>query len=260
MFDGMKTYEIAMLIAGGLLFIAAIIHSFINFNKDNAKILIPLFFFVSVVFMGFPYIQSIKIGDLVLEAKDLATKVQNNPNDNEAKEKLRKTLDVLSGRSFSKSNTNLTLIKGYIAIQDTTKAQELLSNVLTNEPGNSEAKKIMTILTNPIPPTTFKISFCDALNEGNIQIINDSLSQIITKLFPKQTNGSHFTILLTKQLVYNKIQNALNKYNCIRAIELDTNNSIQSNILIHFRASNRNYELYLEKKNEWEYSSIKLIN
>ena len=121
-FEGLKSYEIVLLIMGVLLFLTLL--SFLIYlilQKRDYKGLLP-FFVIPIVMVGFPGIQKIKFDNGVIEVETLTATVEQDPTNVEAKNQLEVQLKAIGDRSVSKPSTLKIKEKAYMAVGDTPKA------------------------------------------------------------------------------------------------------------------------------------------
>jgi hypothetical protein len=148
--DGLFIYEIALLFAGIILFLALIfiLVYFVIITKTikNTKFLAPLFV-ISILMIGFPSFSAIKIGKDYVEVEKKKNEVADNPSDSGAREDLAQALNRIEKRPISNPERLLNLAEARIAIGDTTKALTHVRTVLKDKPNSMEALKLRRELT-----------------------------------------------------------------------------------------------------------------
>ncbi len=121
-FEGLKSYEIVLLIMGVLLFLTLLFVLIYQILKEKPyKGLLP-FFFIPIIMVGFPGIQKIKFDKGVIEIETLTATVEQDPTNVEAKNQLEVQLKAIGNRSVSKPSTLKIMEKAYMAVGDTPKA------------------------------------------------------------------------------------------------------------------------------------------
>jgi hypothetical protein len=129
--EGLKSYEIALLIMGVLLFLTLLFFLiYLILGKRDYKGLLP-FFVIPIVMVGFPGIQKIKFDNGVIEVEKLIAAVEKDPTNVEAKNQIEVQLKAIGNRSVSKPSTLKIMEKAYMAVGDTPKANIYRDRLLT---------------------------------------------------------------------------------------------------------------------------------
>jgi len=121
-FEGLKLYEIVLLLMGVLLFVVLLCALIYLILHKRAYKQLLLFFAVPIVMVGFPAIEKIKFNNGVIEVEKLTQKVEREPTNIEAKKQLEVQLNTIGNRPISERSTLRTMEKGYTAVGDTQKA------------------------------------------------------------------------------------------------------------------------------------------
>jgi hypothetical protein len=120
--EGLKSYEIVLLIMGVLLFLTLLFVLICLILQKRAYKGLLLFFVFPIVMVGFPGIQKIKFDNGVIEVETLTATVEQDPTNVEAKNQLEVQLKAIGNRSVSKPSTLKIMEKAYMAVGDTPKA------------------------------------------------------------------------------------------------------------------------------------------
>ena len=133
-FDGMYPYEIIVLFAGVLLFLAALA-VFLRkaFSSQSYTALLP-FFLVATVMIGFPAVSAVKINDGVLEIDKQTHELQENPEDAALRSTLEANLNKVSARPFSNPTTVATLAEAQFALGQEDAAKQNVDKALASDP------------------------------------------------------------------------------------------------------------------------------
>lgn len=121
-FEGLKSYEIVLLIMGVLLFLTLLFVLIYLISQKRPYKGLLLFFVFPIIMVGFPGIQKIKFDKGVIEIETLTAKVEQDPTNVEVKNQLEVQLKAIGNRSVSKPSTLKIMEKAYMAVGDTPKA------------------------------------------------------------------------------------------------------------------------------------------
>lgn len=150
-FDGLKNYEIVLLILGTVLLcilLAALVPRLIRGSSITS--LIP-FFLMGVVMIGFPGVAKIQFGEALLETKQDLNKLASaqGTEAEEIKTRISKRLTELEGRPIRSIDRRLVLATAQTQIGQVAKAEENVKAVLERRPASPEALKLRQILRQP---------------------------------------------------------------------------------------------------------------
>jgi tetratricopeptide (TPR) repeat protein len=141
-FDGLYPYEVAMLVAGTLMFLA-LLFAFV-FYLVKAKPLSKLlpFFVIPILMIGFPSIKSFRLqGDLIVIEK-MTRQVEQNPADKSSREQLAGAVQRLSVRPLSNPKTLTAMAHAQLLLGDDTSARTTLDKALKADPNSAEARQL----------------------------------------------------------------------------------------------------------------------
>jgi tetratricopeptide (TPR) repeat protein len=171
MLQGLRLYELIIIIAGAVLLLA-LIFALIWFVIKNRKLttLIPFFIF-PMVMIGWPAINSISYDKGKLEIKKQAEVLDNNPADTTARKELEKSLaDFSTSRSENDPQALTNLSHAYYALGKYDSAMIFSDKALGLEPGKEETMKLRA---NILQQIQVKKDF-----QQNIQLLNNNLKTI----------------------------------------------------------------------------------
>ncbi len=94
-FNGLLPHEIVLLVLGALLFLVILFMLVFSVLRQQKIAVYSFFFLISLVMMGFPGIQKIKIDRNGVEIDRLLNEVQQHPNDQKAYKALTQKLDEI---------------------------------------------------------------------------------------------------------------------------------------------------------------------
>lgn len=114
----MLPYEEVLTIMGIVFFLVLLFLLIWNVIKQRSVTLLLPFFLVPVIMVAFPTLQSVKVGDIVINVKELTKKVQDDPSDTAAVQELKENLAQLKDneRLFQNDNALLAVANAQIAL------------------------------------------------------------------------------------------------------------------------------------------------
>jgi len=139
-FDGMYPYEIIVLFAGVLLFLA-LLAAFLRkaFSNQSYAALLP-FFVVALAMIGFPSVSAINIGGAVIQLGQQTQELQEHPENAALRSKAEVTLSKVNSRPFSNPATVATLAEAQFALGQEVQAQQNVDKALAV--GRVEASRL----------------------------------------------------------------------------------------------------------------------
>ena len=143
-FDGMYSYEIILLFAGGLLFVV-LLAAFLRqvFANRSYAAMLP-FFLVSVLMIGFPAVSSVKVSNGVVEIDKKTHDLQEHPEDTALRASLQSDVNNLSARPFKSPQIVATLAKAQFALGQEEQAKQNLDKALATDPNLKPAQELKT--------------------------------------------------------------------------------------------------------------------
>jgi tetratricopeptide (TPR) repeat protein len=151
--DGLRGYEVVMLILGVLLF-AVSLYGFVRQLTGNRKLtpLVP-FFGLSILMMGYAGIKSFQIQDGVIQVEKLTSQVAQDPTDPAKRQALQAQINQLGSRQFSGPASLTTLARAQYALGDEAAAATDLQAALKRDPLLPQAKELQhkIALVNSVP-------------------------------------------------------------------------------------------------------------
>jgi tetratricopeptide (TPR) repeat protein len=175
-FQGLYLFEILLLVFGSLLFLVLLFALIYCFAQSKPiKRLLP-FFVASIVMIAFPGIKSFQYKDGMISIETNESKLRLNADDPQARESLRKGLDVVQGRPNSDPRSSLVIARAHYALGNEQAALASLQPALRSQTAGAEAlslqKKIEALQT--INSLTTKVE----QNPGDASVKDQLASQL----------------------------------------------------------------------------------
>jgi len=144
LFDGLHLYEVALAVAGVLLFLVLLLLLARQVWTQRPYGGLLVFFALPVIMIGWPSIQKVKIGaDFISLEKDLAT-LQQNPKDATIRKNVAEQVKKLTSRPISNTDIVATIAKAQFELGDQTASEATVDKALAVAPhaaGLLEVKK-----------------------------------------------------------------------------------------------------------------------
>lgn len=142
-FDGLYLYEIVLLVLGVLFFLILLFVLLYSVIKKHAIKSLVFFFLIPIMMIGYPSIQQIKYGNLMIIIGGLTDKVEQDPTDTKATAELAEKLSEIKRRPFSSQNalTNINNAEGAVKIANDMTAIKKLTDEVRQNPANTKASK-----------------------------------------------------------------------------------------------------------------------
>jgi len=132
--EGLKSYEIVLLVMGVLLFLVLVfLLIYFVINKRTYKGLLP-FFIIPLAMVGFPSIQKITFDNGMMGIEKLTKEVEQDPTNAEAKKELEVKLKTIENRPISQPSNLRILEKAYTAAGDSQKVNIYRERLLPVKP------------------------------------------------------------------------------------------------------------------------------
>src|SRR5580765_5261028 len=150
-FTGLHSYEIILLLLGGILFLV-LIFALIWYITKNKKItpLLP-FFLIPIVMIGYPSIQSVTYDNGKIAVAKNSTEVKNNPSDSMARKQLQESIQNLdSSRTEKDTAALLAIAEAHQALGNYDTALIYVNKSLAIDPTNAKALQIRSAIENSI--------------------------------------------------------------------------------------------------------------
>lgn len=138
----MSPNQIAMLVAGVVLFVAALVCLFKRFPTA----LVIILFVMAVVMIGFPSIKTFKVPGAEVDLKDSLAVVEKNPNDAAARDKLTAQAAQLSKQPNLTPETRVTLSKAQLVLGQRAQAAATLQSALREKPNLKVDPKLRAMM------------------------------------------------------------------------------------------------------------------
>jgi tetratricopeptide (TPR) repeat protein len=138
-FSGLYQYEIVMLVAGSLLFLACLILLVLRSARDKSIGPLFIFFAIAIVMIGFPAYSKIQISKDGVELEKNTNKLLQSPTNKSIRESVGNDVQKLSSREFTDPATLAALAKAQIALGDNSAAEQNVGKALQAAPQDSVA-------------------------------------------------------------------------------------------------------------------------
>lgn len=149
LFDGLYLYEIVLLVLGVLFFLVLLfVLLYFIMTKQAIKSLI-FFFLIPIIMIGYPSIQKIQIGNIIIEIARLTHDVEQNPTDTKARAALIERLSEIEHRPISSPSSLIKIAEAHAVIGNKTKADTYIDSVLKVKPYSKEAIRLRKSLETP---------------------------------------------------------------------------------------------------------------
>ncbi len=134
LFEGLKIFEIILMVMGVLLFLVQlfILVYYVLHNRPLKYVLPSLI--IPIVMIGFPAIQKVQFGNSMLEMRETIAALEENPDDTEARAQLEERLEQLEESENLQPSTLVTLARGHAAKGDTAAALTYVESAMKQAP------------------------------------------------------------------------------------------------------------------------------
>jgi tetratricopeptide (TPR) repeat protein len=140
--DGLYPYEVAMLVAGSLLFIVALVLTLvIGLQGKSIKGFVVLFF-ISIVMIGFPAYSNIEISADGLKLQKAVHTLQDDPTNAAARQTIDETVPQLQERPINNLSLLTTIAGALFASGETEQAEAALEKILKSGVQNRDALEL----------------------------------------------------------------------------------------------------------------------
>lgn len=132
LFENLHLYEIVLLFLGIFLFVLlCVAFAYLLYKGENIKKLL-YFFVVSIIMIGYPSIQEVRIENDKIAFTKYKDQVRENPNDSTALANLEKLLPTMENRSSSPDDL-IKLSEAYMLTENSEKAIEVAEKGIKKE-------------------------------------------------------------------------------------------------------------------------------
>jgi hypothetical protein len=140
--DGLYPYEVAMLIAGSLLFIVALVLTLVVGIQGKPVKGFVVLFFIAIVMIGFPAYSSIEISGDGVKLQKAVHDLQEDPTNVDARETVEATVPELEVRPIKNLNLLITIANALFASGDKGGAETTLGKVFKSDVQNQGALEL----------------------------------------------------------------------------------------------------------------------
>lgn len=141
--DGLRLYEVILLILGAIMFIALIVIMIVYASQRRTLKPLFMFFAIPVLMIVWPSIQKIKIDGEGAEIEKQVAAVEQNPTE-ENKEELQKTIEKLQNRNVKDPEVVKRVIKGYYLLGNNQAATQTMETLPKYEKADAMIKDVKT--------------------------------------------------------------------------------------------------------------------
>jgi len=219
--DGLYFHELVLLGLGILLFITILILLIIFAVQKRRLRELVLFFFLSIIMIGYPSIQKIVYDNGVVTIDKYAKTDTQFPPDSTRQSQMEIAMGKIEGRPTSNSKTILDLGKVHAILGDTVKAEKLVDRALLISPDFSEARKLQAEFNTPQVQIEKMITEIEK-NPGNITTRNELEKKISSLQITSNSGSSVMTTAAKAQILLGDTSKAIALTN--RALQKDSEN------------------------------------
>ena len=152
LFDGLRLYEIVLLILGALFFVVLVVMLIRSVAHGRSLKPLLLFFLISVLMMGFPAITKIKFDKDGVEIDKITKQLAANPSNAGLKRQLESLVQKVRPRASESQDGLVKIARAEAVLGDQEKAVKTLDQALTSNPQLEVAKDLKTRLSS-VPPS-----------------------------------------------------------------------------------------------------------
>ncbi len=190
LFNNLYIYEIVLLFLGIFLFmLLCVALAYLLYKGENIKKLL-YFFVVSIIMIGYPSIQEVRIENDKIAFTKYKDQVRENPNDTTALANLEKLLPTMESRSSSPDDL-IQLSEAYVLTENSQKAIEIAEKGIKKEATIDESETLrqqhISSFENIKQAATLQKEIVQKKSSDSIVISRDQLQKIQT-LNPKTRN------------------------------------------------------------------------
>lgn len=220
--DGLYFHELVLLGLGILLFITILILLIIFAVQKRRLRELILFFFVSIIMIGYPSIQKIVYDNGVVTIEKYSKTDAQSPPDSDRQSKMEVTLRKIERRPTSNSGALLDFGKVQAMLGDTVKAEKLVNRALLISPDFSEAQRLKSEFNTPQVQVEKMITEIEN-NPGNTSTINELEKKISSLQINANSGSSVMTTAAKAQILLGDTSKAISLTN--RALQKNSENT-----------------------------------
>jgi len=174
MLNNLLFYELILIIAGSILFLALVFALIWNIIKGKSFVALLMFFAIPIVMIGFPAIKTISLSKDKIEISKLAQEVKNDPTDTTAKNTLQSSLENINiDRIKNDPEALMYVADAQYALGNYDTALYFINESLVADPSNTQAMQIKNDIEKQKEiQTNFKLNI-ESLN-NNLRVIEGS--------------------------------------------------------------------------------------
>lgn len=194
--DGLYFYEFILLVLGILLFITILVILIVFVIQKRSLKELFIFFFLSIIMIGYPSIQKIVYDNGIVTIEKYATAIAKDPSNSDQRSKLEMTLKKIERRQTMNYKTLIEFGKAQAILGDTVRAEKLVDRALRISPDFSEARMLQTKFNTPQVQIEKLIAEIKE-NPGNTSLKTELETKISSFAMAPDSNASVLTTAAT---------------------------------------------------------------
>ncbi|MCC6815901.1 MAG: hypothetical protein IT267_05775 [Saprospiraceae bacterium] len=215
LFDGLKFYEIILMIVGIILLIAIIVWVSILIKKNKTYLPMLLCSIIPAIMIGWPSLKSIKYKEIIIELNNQVNKTINSPSEDNYK-KLDSLEKITNQFNIKDPKTNLLLAKANIILSNTAKAEEIVGKEVTNTELNEFNSVREDLIKAQLISKLNAIIENHNIDSAQAHMLRDKLKKISSSTLP----------IKNKETAIKRVEDRLNRYDSLQNIKNNLNKSI----------------------------------
>jgi hypothetical protein len=235
-------YELVLLIAGGILFLALVFMLVFSLMRNKPIKNVFWFFIFPIIMMGFPSLQSFTFENGKIEIKKLTAEVKNDPANEEKRAELEKAIVAINpSRIENDAEASTTVAEAQLELGNIPESEKAIQNSLDLEKNNPKAID----LNNTIK----KVKIKDLEYKANVKKLHEIILKVDEKSSPSPKEIEEITTILTKTEVP-KYTTEKSQIVIAKGLSRIGENASSDKIIDNVLTSNPNSEEAIAVKNE----------
>lgn len=208
LFDGLKFYEIILMIVGIILLIAIIVWVSILIKKNKTYLPMLLCSIIPAIMIGWPSLKSIKYKEIIIELNNQVNKTINSPSEDNYK-KLDSLEKITNQFNIKDPKTNLLLAKANIILSNTAKAEEIVGKEVTNTELNEFNSVREDLIEAQLISKLNAIIENHNIDSAQAHMLRGKLKKISSSTLP----------IKNKETAIKRVEDRLNRYDSLQNIK-----------------------------------------
>jgi tetratricopeptide (TPR) repeat protein len=258
--ESLHLYELVLLIAGAVLFLALVFGLVYSLVKNKPLKNIYWFFIFPIIMIGFPSIQSFSFENGKVEIKKLTSEVKNNPENEEKRKELEEAITKVDPERIEKdSEASKYIAQAQFELGNIEESEKAIHDALAIKKDDPEAiqlnnkiiktKQKKIIYQQNIKKLENLIHKSEEKNTASSQDIKN-ITEILSKTEPPKFTDEKSQLIIAKSLVTigdkensTKVAETIleNNPNSKEAIAIKNETVIKKN-LTNFKINNQKFE------------------